>query len=132
MTRANSYTFVQVLENPDHTGAVEQVRYDQFVRRLLKADTEQLMKLHCALGVCGEAGELADAIKREQVYKKPADVENIREELGDLFFYLHATMQMYDLTEQDVLQGNTDKLCRRYVSLAYSDQAAQDRADKLV
>jgi NTP pyrophosphatase (non-canonical NTP hydrolase) len=106
------------------------VRYDQFVLQLLKADTESLMKLHCALGVCGEAGELADAVKKETIYGKPLDMPNIIEELGDLLFYIHATMNVYGLSEQEVLQANANKLAKRYKSLTYSSEAAINREDK--
>lgn len=114
----------------DQDPHTEVVRYDMFVQGLMKPASEQLMKLHCALGVCGEAGELADAIKKEQIYGKPEDRENIIEELGDLAFYMQATMNQYGITPQEVYQGNADKLAKRYVGLKYSDKAAIDRADK--
>jgi len=109
----------------------EQVRYDSFVALLFKQQSLALMTLHAALGVAGEAGELADAIKKEIIYGKPTDRANIVEELGDLRFYIQATMQLYGITEQEVLQQNANKLCVRYKSLRYSDEAAVSRADKL-
>lgn len=117
-----SIGFVQVGE--------AQIRYDQFVAQLFKADTAPMMALHAALGVCGEAGELADAIKKQYVYGKGVDIENIIEELGDLRFYIQAVMNHYGLREQDILQVNANKLALRYKSLTYSDEAAIDRADK--
>lgn len=122
---ANSY--VQ-LKNPE--GDMDVIRYDMFVKQLFKADTDAMMKLHAILGVCGEAGELADAIKRDKVYNKPVDLANIKEELGDLMFYIHATMNLYGIKEQEVLQLNALKLATRYAGLRYSDEAAQNRADK--
>lgn len=124
--RANSY--VQ-LKNPQ--GDTDVIRYDLFVLQLFKAMPEPIMKIHAALGVCGEAGELADAIKKECIYGKVPDLANIKEELGDLLFYIHATMNMYGITEQEVLQLNAYKLETRYKGLRYSDEAAQKRADKV-
>jgi phosphoribosyl-ATP pyrophosphohydrolase len=115
---------------PAPGGASETIRYDVFVAGLFKNMSPEMMKLHCALGVCGEAGELADAIKKEVIYCKGEDVNNIVEELGDLAFYMQATMQRYGITEQQVLQGNADKLAKRYVGLKYSNVAAIERADK--
>ena len=117
---ANS--FVQVGET--------HIRYDQLVYQLFKLDTAPMMALHAALGVCGEAGELADAIKKQYVYGKKVDIGNIIEELGDLRFYIQAVMNHYGLKEQDILQVNANKLATRYKSLTYSDEAAIDRADK--
>lgn len=122
---ANSY--IQ-LKNPE--GDMDVIRYDMFVKQLFKADTDAMMKLHGALGACGEAGELADAIKNELIYKKGLNLAWIKEELGDLFFYAHSIMNLYGIKEQEVLQLNGYKLEKRYAGLRYSDEAAQNRADK--
>ena len=108
----------------------EFIRYDVFVAALFKQMEFKLMALHAALGVCGEAGELADAIKKEYIYNKPRDRANIVEELGDLRFFIQAVMNLYKITEQEVLQENFNKLLSRYKGLSYSDDAAIARADK--
>lgn len=115
--------------NPDEV-CIDTVRYDQFVRNLFKPMTETLMALHAALGVAGEAGELADAIKKEYIYGKPRDRANIVEELGDLRFYLQSVQNHYLISEQEILQANANKLSKRYAELKYSDAAAIARADK--
>lgn len=130
MTQANSFVQVVVFPHPDGVAETQTIRYDKFVELLFKQMTEPMMAMHCALGVSGEAGELADAIKKEYIYNKPRDLEHITEELGDLLFYVHATLNHYSLREQDVLQRNAIKLQKRYASLTYSDAAAQARADK--
>lgn len=85
---------------------------------------------HHATGVVGEAGELIDAIKKHVIYNKPLDRENLVEELGDLEFYLQGIRDNEGITRAETLQANMDKLRVRYEGLKYSDQAAQDRADK--
>lgn len=112
------------------TDEIERVHYFDFVSKLFKQQTQDEMKFHVALGLTGEAGEFADAVKRELIYKKPLDNENVREELGDLAFYLVAAMQVYGMQWNDVLQANFEKLKVRYAGLVYSDKAAQARADK--
>lgn len=108
----------------------ETIRYDQFVRQLFKADTEQVMALHMALGVASEGGELADAIKREYIYNKPRNLSHVVEELGDLEFYMQAVRIHYGIDRDHVLQCNAEKLSERYVGLKYTDAAAIARADK--
>lgn len=108
----------------------EVVRYDNFVRRLLKADTEKVEALHWALGLSGEVGELTDAVKKEYIYNKPRDLGHIIEELGDIEWYLQCVYNHYNLTRQEVIQLNGEKLAKRYAGLVYSDAAAQLRADK--
>lgn len=112
-------------------GEVLPVRYDQFVFQLFKADSYDQQFNHAALGVCGEAGELADAIKKHIHYRKPLDRTNVIEELGDLRFYIQSVMNLMDITEQEVLQANANKLSERYIGLTYSDAAAIARADKI-
>ena len=93
---------------------------------------EQANLWHMATGISGEAGEVEDAIKKHVVYQKPLDVENVKEELGDLLFYMSNLMQSVGLSFKDVLQHNIDKLSVRYSSGKYSDEQAQQRADKLL
>lgn len=123
---SNSYVSILLADGTSH----ETVRYDSFVALLFKNQSAPLMHLHAALGVAGEAGELADAIKKEHIYNKPTDRTNIVEELGDLRFHIQAVQQLYGISEQEVLQQNANKLCVRYKSLRYSDEAAISRADK--
>lgn len=91
---------------------------------------EQANLLHMAVGVSGEAGELLDAIKKHTIYQKPLDLANVKEELGDLLFYMSNLMQSVDLSFEEVLQHNIDKLSVRYSSGSYSNTQAQARADK--
>lgn len=93
---------------------------------------EQANLWHMATGISGEAGEVEDAIKKHVVYQKPLDVENVKEELGDLLFYMSNLMQSVGLSFKDVLQHNIDKLSIRYASGKYSNEQAQQRADKIL
>ena len=119
---------------------VEQLRYDAFVALLFKQESFRHMVDHARGGVCEEAGELSSWLKRHVVYGEPLDKiskegkslrYHIVEELGDLRFFAQAVMQLIGITEQEVLQENANKLCVRYKTLRYSDEAAQGRADKL-
>lgn len=86
--------------------------------------------LHMAVGISGEAGELLDAVKKSVIYNKPIDRENIVEELGDLEFYMEGLRQVYRIDRIETIDANIKKLAVRYKEKTYSDQAAQDRADK--
>lgn len=86
--------------------------------------------IHMAIGISGESGELLDAIKKRAVYRKELDRENVIEELGDLEFYMEGIRQGLGVTRDECIQANIAKLSKRYASLKYSDDAAQQRADK--
>lgn len=112
------------------------VRYDDFVRMLLKPGTVEEQANHIGLGICGEAGEFADIIKRQWHYQSAnmpdgkSFRESVIEELGDLRFYEQAAMNLYGISEQEVLNYNAKKLGERYAKLRYSNEAAAARADK--
>ncbi len=91
---------------------------------------EQVEVWHMSSCICGEAGELFDAIKKWAIYNKQIDMENVIEELGDLEFYIEGVRNKLGIQRQDTIKHNYDKLSRRYEGLMYSDKAAQERVDK--
>lgn len=86
--------------------------------------------LHMAVGVSGEAGELLDAIKKATIYRKPLDVVNVKEEIGDVLFYLQGLCNTIGYSFDEAMSDNIEKLSKRYSSGEYSDDQAQARADK--
>lgn len=86
--------------------------------------------IHMVMGISGEAGELLDAIKKHTIYHKPLDHANVVEELGDIEFYMEGLRQRLGITREKTLEANFNKLSVRYSKGTYSDQQAQDRADK--
>lgn len=95
---------------------------------------ERTNMIHMAIGIAGEGGEMLDAIKKHAVYNKPLDRQNVVEELGDLEFYMEGLRQAIGITREETLTANIHKLVggdkARYASGTYSDEAAQNRADK--
>jgi NTP pyrophosphatase (non-canonical NTP hydrolase) len=93
-------------------------------------DADKAHILHMAVGISGEAGELLDAVKKATIYNKPLDRENVIEELGDLEFYMEGLRAKLGITREETLVANINKLSKRYSSGSYSNQQAQERADK--
>lgn len=136
MIPASTNDFVAVPLNevdPDTGNYHTTVRYDQFVKNLLKADTDAMMKIHAAVGVAGEAGELLDAIKKVYIYGQALTndrVMNIIEELGDLEFYMQAMRNLFGIDRATILNTNALKLSKRYRDLTFTTQESIDRKDK--
>ena len=116
--------------NPETGQQFQVIRYDKFVWQLLKADTEPMMKLHTALGICGEAGEFADAVKKSIIYGQPENTENLIEELGDLLFYIQAAINVFSLDVEQIMQHNAGKLAKRYEKLTFTVAESAERKDK--
>jgi NTP pyrophosphatase (non-canonical NTP hydrolase) len=112
-----------------HTELVKALKKDG---RLILSDmtAQDADLLHMAIGVSGEAGELLDAAKKVAIYNKPADFNNIVEELGDLEFYLEGIRQNLGITREECLEANITKLQKRYSEGRYTNEQAVVRADK--
>lgn len=104
--------------------------YSAFVRRrFLKRNEGPDGLMHCAIGIAGEAGELADCIKKVWVYGAALDRANLVEELGDLEWYMEALRGLAGITRLEVLEENIKKLTKRYPQ-EYTDELALRRLDK--
>jgi len=66
------------------------------------------------MGLCGESGEAIDIVKKHLAQGHPLDREKLVGELGDVAWYLAETAYALDISLEEVLQRNIDKLRRRY------------------
>lgn len=103
-------------------------QYDELVQRL-GTNSNLLQALHAVIGISGESGELTDAVKKSVMYGKPLDVENVKEELGDICWYMALLLKSIGSSFEEVMIMNHDKLEARYPS-GFSEKAAIARADK--
>lgn len=56
---------------------------------------------HSYTGLSSEMGEVCDQLKRHFFYKLPLDLVNLREELGDVLWYIHLPIKkLYALTPE--------------------------------
>lgn len=77
---------------------------------------QPLMGVWCALGLIGEAGEVAEEIKKGELHHHGVHREKLFKELGDVMWYLAGLCTVYGLDLESVLQANIDKLRARYPS----------------
>jgi NTP pyrophosphatase (non-canonical NTP hydrolase) len=112
--------------------------FEDMVKKLRKSGDDVLASLnpekadlwHMAFGIGGEAGEIIDAVKKSVIYNRTLDIENIKEELGDLLFYMEGIRQICGLSWDNILSHNMKKLSVRYPDYHYTDMKAHERADK--
>lgn len=62
------------------------------------------------LGLVGEAGEVAEKVKKIFRDDTQLDTEQIKKELGDVLFYVTAVGGYFGLTLQQILEHNVEKL----------------------
>ncbi len=80
--------------------------------RLQSVENQRL--LHGGIGLATEAGEFLDALKKHVFYGKELDKVNLREEMGDIFWYCAIIADQLDVDFADVMERNITKLKARY------------------
>ena len=66
------------------------------------------------MGLCGEAGEAIDIVKKHLHQGHELDREKLVKELGDIAWYLAETATALDISLEEVLERNIGKLRSRY------------------
>ena len=70
--------------------------------------------INAVMGLCGESGEAIDIVKKWLAQGHELDREKLAKELGDVAWYLAEAATALDLDLETILQGNIEKLRRRY------------------
>ena len=76
------------------------------------------------MGLCGESGEAIDIVKKWLAQGHALDKEKLAKELGDIAWYLAETATALDLSLEEVLEANIDKLKKRYPEGFDTDRSA--------
>lgn len=90
-----------------------------------KTKKEDLL-LNSAMGLCGEAGEVIDLIKKFKFHGHDLDREELIKELGDVAWYLAQAATALDINLEDILQANLNKLALRYPN-GFSEKNSKNR-----
>ena len=77
-----------------------------------------------------EAADLLDITKKVVIYNRTLDADDFKTPLRNIDRQLSALRDAHRITRQETLQGNIDKLAKRYPDFQYTDQRAEDRMDK--
>jgi NTP pyrophosphatase (non-canonical NTP hydrolase) len=72
------------------------------------------------LGLTGEAGEVAELLKKHLFHSRPLDQSALLNELGDVLWYLTALATTFGFTLTAIAQNNIHKLSQRYPTQAPS------------
>ena len=70
--------------------------------------------LNGVLGLCGEAGECAEVIKKSMFQGHEFDAHHLASELGDVAWYLAVSAYCLGFTLEDIFRINVEKLRKRY------------------
>jgi NTP pyrophosphatase (non-canonical NTP hydrolase) len=94
------------------------------------ADVPRL--LTAALGMSAEAGEFTEVVKKIILQGKPYNEENafhLKRELGDICWYLAQACMALDVSFEEVLQMNYEKLSARYPEGTFDVYKSENRVE---
>ncbi len=95
--------------------------FDAIGERMKSIENQRL--LHAGIGLATEAGEFLDALKKHVFYGKELDRVNLREEMGDIFWYCAIIADQLDVEFSEVMERNITKLKARYGEKFSEDKA---------
>jgi len=98
--------------------------YQRLALRTEAPDRERRERLlNAALGLCGEAGEFGDTLKKHVYHAHLLDEAALRKELGDVLWYAALACDALGVQLGDVMAENIEKLRRRYPEGFSSDRS---------
>ncbi len=80
------------------------------------------------MGLCGESGEAIDIVKKHLAQGHDLDREGLIKELGDIAWYLAETATALDVSLEEVLERNIEKLRKRYPE-GFDTKKSQNRSE---
>ena len=92
--------------------------FEEFKLNVMKTAPENDDKhwhlLHGIMGISTETGELMDVMKKKLAYNKPADVVNVKEEIGDVLWYVAYIIHTQGWDIESIMERNIEKLRVRF------------------
>ena len=87
----------------------------EYQRKAMRTATPKCYNTaNAALGLTGEAGEVADEVKKCMYQGHPWQPSKIIEELGDVLWYVTLMAELMNVPLEYIVQANIEKLERRY------------------
>lgn len=89
--------------------------YQELAMRTVNPELDKnQMLINSVMGLCGESGEAIDIVKKWFAHGHELDREHLKKELGDIAWYLAEAATALDISLEEVLDANIDKLRKRY------------------
>lgn len=88
--------------------------YQQKAMRTASEKSKMDLLENGVMGLCGEARECIDVVKKYLYQGHKLDKLKLKDELGDVLWYAAITCQALGITLDDVMEHNVKKLLLRY------------------
>lgn len=88
--------------------------YQKAAFELISEEGKKDMVTNGVLGLAGEAGECCDIVKKFKYQGHDLDITKLKDELGDVLWYIAETASGLGITLEEVAEYNLEKLHKRY------------------
>jgi NTP pyrophosphatase (non-canonical NTP hydrolase) len=88
--------------------------------------------LTAAVGLCAEAGEFTEIIKKIVFQGKPVNEDNLfhlKREMGDIMWYFMQACMALDVSPEEIIEMNVDKLKSRYPGGEFDVHYSENRKE---
>lgn len=87
----------------------------------------KLNVLYAAIGMCGEAGEVAELVKKYEYHGHAIDTEHLARELGDVLWYVAYMADLFGYPLGKIMAMNQEKLAKRYPDGKFDAERSRNR-----
>ena len=108
---------------------MEANKYQELAMRTVNKElSKKEMLVNGVMGLNGESGEVIDLVKKHLFHGHDLDRDKIIKELGDVLWYIAEVCSSLDVSIDEVMEKNIEKLAKRY-SNGFSKEASINRKD---
>ena len=85
--------------------------------------------LYAAIGICGEAGEVSELVKKYAYHGHAIDKDHLARELGDVLWYVSYMAHLFGYSLGEIMEMNQDKLAKRYPDGKFDEERSKNRKE---
>lgn len=85
--------------------------------------------IYAAMGMCGEAGEASELIKKYAYHGHTIDTEHLARELGDVLWYVSYLAHLFGYPLGRIMVMNQEKLAKRYPDGKFDADRSRNREE---
>ena len=85
--------------------------------------------LYAAIGICGEAGEVSELIKKYAYHGHAIDKDHLARELGDVLWYVSYMAHLFGYSLGEIMEMNQEKLAKRYPDGKFDEERSKNRKE---
>lgn len=89
----------------------------------------KLNVLYAAIGMCGEAGEVSELVKKYEYHGHAIDTEHLARELGDVLWYVSYMANLFGYSLGKIMEMNQEKLAKRYPDGKFDAERSRNRKE---